>query len=79
MNSDNGLTLPRFFTGTLTLSMILAFLTFIFLIFLWISKLDGTLRIVSYAVLLFAVVMFIISIIGICGFMVSKKKNNVKR
>ena len=51
-----------------------AFFVLLFLIFLWISKLDGTLRFVSYIVLICAAVLFIISIIGICSFMVTKKK-----
>ncbi|MBN2112049.1 hypothetical protein JW707_03020 [Candidatus Woesearchaeota archaeon] len=65
---------PRFFVLTLTISMIVFFLGVLFVMFLWISKLDGTLRLVSYAVLMCAVALFAISIIGICSFMVTSKK-----
>jgi uncharacterized membrane protein YqjE len=76
MEEDKGLTLPRFLVGTLTFSMIAFFITLLFLMFLWISKLDGTLRFVSYIVLLCAAALFAISIISICSFMVTKKKEN---
>lgn len=73
-NDKDGLEAPKFFVVTLTISMIVFFLGLLFFMFLLISKLDGNLKSVSYVILISAAVLFAISIIGICSFMIRKRK-----